>query len=188
MKAALLIDTGFEEAEVVIVYDILRRLGIDVDIISCSGSITTSAYFSLSVNADKRIEEITEFVYDAVIIPGGPDSTVSLSGNPYVIRFIRQHDVFGRWICALCSAPVRVLGTNHLLKGRKYTCSGSLWESCTDGIYTGENVVVDGNLITGKGLGVSFEFAFAIAEMMTGNSDATRAQAEHIYFTPTAIN
>ncbi len=71
MKAALLIDTGFEEAEVVIVYDILRRLGIDVDIISCSGSITTSAYFSLSVNADKRIEEITEFVYDAVIIPAG---------------------------------------------------------------------------------------------------------------------
>lgn len=186
MKAALLIDSGFEEAETVIVYDILRRLGIDVDIISCSGSITTSAYFSLSVNADKHIEEIMELVYDAVIIPGGPDSTISLSGNPHVIRFIRQHDVFGRWICALCSAPVRVLGTNHLLKERKYTCSGSLWDSCADGIYTGENVVIDGNLITGKGLGVSFEFAFAIAEMMTGNSEDTREQAQHIYFISTA--
>lgn len=182
MKAALLISEGFEEAEAVIIYDILKRLGIGVDIISCSGEINIDAYFSLSINADKRIEDIMEFVYDAVIIPGGPKSTLSLSSNKQVISFIKRHDVLGRWLCALCSAPARVLGMNHIMKGRQYTCSGNLWEECTDGVYTGENIMVDRNLITGKGLGVSFEFALKIANMMTGKHDEVLAQAEHIYF------
>ncbi|EKY3917429.1 DJ-1/PfpI family protein [Enterobacter hormaechei] len=184
MKAALLISDGFEEAETVIIYDVLKRLGIGVDIISCSGLIMTNAYFSLSINADKRIEDIMEFVYDAVIIPGGPKSTISLSSNQKVISFIKRHEALEKWLCALCSAPARVLGMNQLLKGRQYTCSGNLWEGCTDGIYTGEDIVVDGNLITGRGLGVSFEFAFRIANMMTGRPDEVVAQEEHIYFRP----
>ena len=184
MRAALLISDGFEEAETVIIYDILRRTGIDVEIIACSpsGLLTTKAYFSLSVNADKRIEDIMESVYDAVIIPGGPESTLSLAKNDLVIRFIQRHDLLGRWICALCSAPVRVLGANQLLKARAYTCSGDLWQACRDGKYTGEETTVDRNLITGKGLGVSFEFAFRVAKTIVGKTDAIVKEAQHIYF------
>lgn len=184
MKAALLIKDGFEEAESVIVYDILRRLDVDVEIISCvaSGRLTTDAYFSLSVNADNHIDNVLSILYDAVIIPGGPASTEDMSCDPKVIRFIQQHDSCGKWICALCSAPARVLGKNYLLNERNYTCSGELWTNCPDGKYTGENIVVDGNMITGKGLGVAFEFAFMIAEMMTGEHNKVQEQKEHIYF------
>jgi len=185
MKAALLITDGFEEAEAVIIYDILRRLDVDVEIISCAASerLTTEAYFSLSVNADNHIDNALPILYDAIIIPGGPASTADMSCDPKVIRFIQRHDLCGKWICALCSAPARVLGQNYLLNERNYTCSGELWKACPDGNYTGENVVIDGNLITGKGLGVAFEFAFMIAEMMAVEYNKVQAQKEHIYFT-----
>lgn len=180
MKAALLIADGFEDAEAVIVYDILKRMNIDIDIVSCSTSTSLNGYFSLSVAADKIIDDVIDAHYDAVIVPGGPASTLSLSKNKCVIDFLNKHDLSGSWICALCSAPARVLGANRLLKNRKYTCSGELWRDCQDGHYMGESIVVDGNLITGKGLGVSFDFAFTIAEKMLGDHDSVSRQAQHI--------
>ncbi len=184
MKAALLIADGFEDAEAVIIYDILRRLHIDVALISCaaSGRLAIKSYFSLSVHADDHINNLALARYNAVIIPGGPDSTMHMAADPQVINFIRRHDEWGEWVCALCSAPARVLGNNLLLRNRRYTCSGDLWMQCPEGTYTGENVVIDGNLITGKGLGVAFEFAFAVAEKLLKTPEPGQRQANHIYF------
>ena len=182
MKAALLISDGFEDAEAIIVYDILKRMNIDTDLVSCSRSTSLNGYFSLSIEADRIIDDVIDSHYDAVIIPGGPASTLSISKNKCVIDFLKRHDLSGSWICALCSAPARVLGANGLLKNREYTCSGELWRDCQDGSYTGEDIVVDGNLITGKGLGVSFDFAFMVAEKMLGDHDSVSQQAHHIYY------
>ncbi|WP_418303862.1 DJ-1/PfpI family protein [Pantoea agglomerans] len=121
-------------------------------------------------------------LYDAVIITGGPDSTADMSCDPKVNIFIQQHDLCGKWICALCLPPARILGQSYLLNERNYTFSGELWKECPDGNYTRQNIVVDGNLITGKGLGVAFEFAFVIAEIMTGEYNQVQAQKEHIHF------
>jgi len=157
-------------------------MNIDTDIVSCSGSLSLNGYFSLSIVADRIMDDVIDSHYDAVIVPGGPASTLSMSKNKCVIDFLKKHDVSGSWICALCSAPARILGANGLLKNRKYTCSGELWRDCQDGHYMGKDVVVDGNLITGKGLGVSFDFAFTVAEKMLGYHDAVFQQAHHIYY------
>lgn len=188
MKAALLIADGFEDAEAIIVYDILKRMNIEIDIISCSPTIALNGYFSLSIIADKTLDEVIDTHFDAVIVPGGPASTISLAKNSQVIDFLQKHDASGAWICALCSAPARVLGANGLLHNRNYTCSGELWRDCQDGNYMGESVVVDGNLITGKGLGVSFYFAFTVAEKILGEHDSVFQQAHHIYYPLTSVN
>ncbi|WP_420919375.1 hypothetical protein [Vibrio furnissii] len=60
-------------------------------------------------------------------------------------------------------------------------CSGDLWQHCTDGIYTDKDVVHDGNLITGRGLGVTFDFAFYLASQLLRESHTAMVQAEHIY-------
>ena len=57
MEAALLISEHFEEVEIVIIYNILRRVSVDVEIISYPGSITTNSSLSLSINAGKRIRK-----------------------------------------------------------------------------------------------------------------------------------
>ncbi|MGQ7745624.1 DJ-1 family protein, partial [Pectobacterium brasiliense] len=50
----------------------------------------------------------------------------------------------------------------------------------TDGVYVDEKVVEDGNLISGKGLGVTFDFAFTLASRLTGDKENANFQVEHI--------
>ncbi|MDA1380707.1 hypothetical protein PCI56_14505 [Plesiomonas shigelloides subsp. oncorhynchi] len=49
------------------------------------------------------------------------------------------------------------------------------------GISRGKVVVAD-NFITGRGLGVSFEFSFTVAHYLLQGAPKVAAQAEHIYF------
>ncbi|ACS83902.1 MULTISPECIES: DJ-1/PfpI family protein [Musicola] len=181
-KVAVLLAPGFEEAEAVMVIDALHRTQVEVMTLSCQDMLELRSYHNIRMFADALLERNMDTLFDAVVIPGGPQGTVNLAANPLVAEFIRRHDDAGRLICPLCSAAARVLGGHNLLKGRRYVCSGDLWKDVTDGVYVDQNVVEDGNLISGKGLGVAFDFAFTIAHRLTGNTDDINYQVEHIYY------
>lgn len=181
-QAAILLAPGFEEAEAFIIIDILNRLHVKVTTVACHNSREVASYHAVPVIADALLTDLADREFDAVVIPGGPEGTVNLAANPQVIEFIRRHDDAGKWIAPICSAAARVLGENHLLKGRNYTCSGDLYKAVTEGNYSGDDIVEDGNLISGKGLGVSFEFAFQLAWRLTQDTTTADFQAEHIYF------
>lgn len=180
-KVALLLAKGFEEAEAIITLDILRRLEIELETLSCGSGLTVTSYHQVNMEADALLAERADTLYDAIILPGGLEGTQNLAADPRVIALIQRHDEAGRWVCALCSAGARVLAGNQLLRGRNYVCSGDLWRNYQDGLYQERSVVVDGNLITGKGLGVAFDFALTIAAKVTGNPRPAIEQAEHIY-------
>ncbi|PLR37949.1 DJ-1 family protein [Chimaeribacter californicus] len=181
-RVAILLAEGFEEAEAVIVIDVLQRLEIEAVTVACQAARQVVSYHGLNVTADCLLSEAHATLFDAVVLPGGPQGTVNLAANPQVTDFIRQHDRAGKWICPLCSAAARVLGGNRLLQGRRYVCSGDLHHTVDDGIYVDAHVVEDGNLISGRGLGVAFDFAFHLAWRLTGEKEAINFQAEHIYY------
>jgi putative intracellular protease/amidase len=89
-------------------------------------------------------------------VPG----SVNLAANPDVIKFVAAHDAADKLVCPICSAAARVLAGNDLLKGRRYVCSGDLWQDEKE--YVDAPVVEDGNLISGKGFGHVFDFAFTV--------------------------
>lgn len=180
---AILLAPGFEEGEAVVTIDILRRLNIHVETLSCSDTRAVTSYHAIPMVADSTLNERAEVTYDAVVLPGGPEGSRFLAQSASAIAFIRRHDEAGKWICPLCSAAARVLGGNGLLKGRRYVCSGELWQQVTDGEYVDAPVVEDGNLLSGKGLGRVFDFALAIAARLEGDDAAAREQADHIYYT-----
>ncbi|NDL64673.1 DJ-1/PfpI family protein [Acerihabitans arboris] len=179
---AVLLAKGFEEAEAIIVIDVLRRLEIEVETLSCHDRLELASYHQIRMFADALLENRQDKRYDAVVIPGGLEGTVNLAANPMVTEFIRRHDEAGKWICPLCSAAARVLGGNNLLHGRRYVCSGDLHQTVSDGQFVDEKVVEDGNLLSGKGLGVAFDFAFSLAYRLTGEKQKTDFQVEHIYY------
>lgn len=181
-KVAVLLAPGFEEAEAVMVIDILHRMKIDVKMLSCQDMLELRSYHNIRMFADALLERSMDELFDAVVIPGGLQGTLNLAANPLVTEFIRRHDDAGKLICPICSAAARVLGGNKLLKGRRYVCSGDLWQDVTDGVYVDEKVVEDGNLISGKGLGVAFDFAATIAWRLTGDVEDTNFQIDHIYY------
>ncbi|MDZ7320322.1 DJ-1/PfpI family protein [Kosakonia sacchari] len=181
-KVAVLLAPGFEEAEAIITIDILRRLQIEVETLACAGSRAVVSYHNIPMVADSTLAERQQTLYDAIVLPGGPQGSVNLAANPAVLQFVEHHDAAGKFICPICSAAARVLGANGLLKGRRYVCSGDLYENVRDGEYVDAPVVEDGNLISGKGLGLAFDFALTIAARLQGNEIAARNHAEHIYY------
>ena len=179
-KVAVLLAPGFEEGEAIVVIDILRRLHLDVELLSCADSRAVVSYHDIPMVADSTLTERAGILYDAVVLPGGPQGSVNLAASRDVVAFISAHDTAGKLICPICSAA-RVLGGNGLLKGRRYVCSGELWQHVTDGEYVDQAVVEDGNLISGKGLGHVFDFSFTVAARLLGDEAPVRNHAEHIY-------
>ncbi|MGC0943659.1 DJ-1/PfpI family protein [Pantoea agglomerans] len=179
-NVALLLAPGFEEAEAIITFDILSRLGVQVTTLACQPYREVNSYHHVKVVADELLEANRERLFDAVIVPGGPDGSKNLAANAAVIDFIRRHDEAGRLVCPICSAAARVLAPQGLLRGRRYVSSGTSSEGVTDGVYVNASVVKDGNLLSGQDLGAAFDFAFAIAFILTGDADSATEQAEHI--------
>lgn len=181
-KVAVLLAPGFEEAEAIITIDILRRLNIEVQTLACAESRAVVSYHNIPLVADATLSEQQATLYDAIVLPGGPQGSVNLAASDAVVRFVQAHDDAGKYICPICSAAARVLGGNGLLKGRRYVCSGDLYETVRDGVYVDAPVVEDGNVISGKGLGVAFDFAFTLAARLQGEESAARDHANHIYY------
>ncbi|STW78732.1 intracellular protease/amidase [Klebsiella michiganensis] len=120
--------------------------------------------------ADSTLTERAGILYDAVVLPGGPQGSVNLAAKPgrrgvyFGPRYRGKAD-----LSESCSAAARVLGGNGLLKGRRYVCSGELWQHVTDGGVRGPGGrLEDGNLISGKGLGHVFDFSFTVAARLLG--------------------
>ncbi|POP45001.1 DJ-1 family protein [Superficieibacter electus] len=181
-NVAVLLAPGFEEAEAIVTIDILRRLNINVETLACATSRAVVSYHAIPMVADATLSERQAQRYDAVVLPGGPQGSINLAASEDVIAFVSAHDNDGKLICPICSAAARVLGAHGLLKGRRYVCSGELWQSVTDGQYVDAAVVEDGNLISGKGLGRVFDFALTVAARLLGDEAPARDHADHIYY------
>lgn len=181
-KVAVILAPGFEEAEAMITIDILRRLQIEVETLACAESRAVVSYHNIPVVADSTLSERRNTLYDAVVLPGGPQGSVNLAASTDVIAFVKEHDAQNKLICPICSAAARVLGGNDLLQGRRYVCSGDLWQDVKNGEYVDAPVVEDGNLLSGKGLGHAFDFAFTLAARLLDDEKAARDHADHIYY------
>ncbi|MCW8331539.1 DJ-1/PfpI family protein [Photobacterium sp. SDRW27] len=180
---AVLLADGFEEGEAVVFIDIMRRLDIKVTVLSCMATTALNTYFETRITADDTLKNCFDNTYDVVMMPGGPQGTDNLSANPMVIDFLKRHINEDKYICALCSSGAKVLAAHNLLEGRAYTTGDKLAKKFADGQYIDKKVVVTDKFITGKGLGVSFEFSFTVAKMLLAdNQEKVDWQASHIYF------
>lgn len=188
-QVAVLLADGFEEGEAVIFIDIMRRLDIHVDVLSCMETTVLNTYFGTKISADFLLTEKLTHSYDAIMMPGGPKGTDRLCANEQVIHFIKRHIAEDKYICALCSSGAKVLAAHHLLKGRNYSTGDKLADKYEDGHYIDQDVVIDGQFISAKGLGVSFEFAFTVARhLLSDNIEKVDWQANHIYFKHWPLN
>ena len=179
-SAAILLTDGFEEAEALIIVDVLRRLDVAVSTLACQENLYVRSYHDVQVLADARLVDANEKLFDAVILPGGPQGARSLGQNGKVTNFIRAHDKAGKLICPICSAGAHVLAANCLLHGRRYVCSGDNHLLYKDGTYIEQEIVRDGNIVSGRGLGLSFDFAFFIGALLR-SPEVAYEQARHIY-------
>jgi 4-methyl-5(b-hydroxyethyl)-thiazole monophosphate biosynthesis len=157
--------TGFEEIEAVATVDVLRRAGLNVKTVSLTGEKTVAGSHKIPVTADLLFEEVLFPAAEMLVLPGG---TEAYNGHEGLKKEIKAFHDRGEKVAAICASPL-VFGQLGILRGRKATCYPS-YEEYLEGaiLHTDQPVVVDGNVITGRGPGLTLEFALMLVEVLLG--------------------
>ena len=166
MKAIVFLADGFEECEGLIVVDILRRAGIETVMASVMEGLQIDSSRHIKVQADVMAADVDFDTADLIVLPGGRLGTENLGSNPLVVEKCREF-VAKKHLAAICAAP-SLPAALGLLEGKKATCHPDFEGHMKGAELTGESVVTDGNIITGQGLGASFDFAFELVRILVG--------------------
>lgn len=175
-KAMVLLANGYEEIEAVSAIDILRRSGVEVDVVSITGKLDTVGDNGIKLQADKLFEDTQADSYDAVVLPGGIPGTQALIKHKGVQEFLKACNEENKLIAAICAAPL-ALHEAKVLEGKRGTgypacCAESYGENFSEKI-----VERSANVITGQGPAVSLFFAYEIAEALSSKEVVDQVKA-----------
>lgn len=175
-KVALFLANGFEEIEALGTVDILRRAQIPVQTVSITNDRVVTGAHNVPVTADTIFDKVNFSDVDVLVLPGGMPGAKHLNEHEKLKELIKKFDGQGKSIAAICAAPM-VLGGIGLLDGKRATCYPGFEPELPGAETTGESVVVDGNITTGRGPGLVFDFALRLVEQIAGL--ATRQEVQN---------
>lgn len=180
MKHYVFLAEGFEDIEALSVVDVLRRAGEEVCTVSIQDTLHVTSAHGVTVVADLLFDAVTETT-GYLILPGGMPGTTNLGVHSGLCALLQAHHAQNLPLAAICAAPM-VLGGLGILEGKEAIC----YPGCEGGlggalVQTDQVVVKDGNIITGKGPGVSLDFALAIAATLVGEDKAQEIRKTMIY-------
>lgn len=179
-KTVVLFAEGFEEVEALTVVDLLRRAEIGCDMVGIGDAETVTGSHGIAVGVQKTLDGVDLDAYDAIILPGGMPGTKNLAADQRVIEAIRGFHAAGKLTAAICAAPT-VLAKAGILEGRRAVCYPGMEDQLVGSVGGDGPVVVDGTVITSRGVGTAIPFALAIAEYFAG-AEKARNLAQAIVF------
>ena len=171
---------GFEEVEALTAVDLLRRARIYVDTVSITDDYKVHGAHGINVQTEDLFDEVDFNEFDMIVLPGGMPGTLNLGANSYVQSVIADFAEKGKLVAAICAAP-SVLGEAGLLQGKKATSYPGFEEKLLGAETSLNPVVVDGNIITSRGMGTAIPFALEIVAYLLGEDKAEEIRKGIIY-------
>ncbi|MHC5229199.1 DJ-1 family glyoxalase III [Enterococcus sp. LJL99] len=175
-KVAVIVAPGFEEGETLTIIDILRRAGITCDSVGFDKEVIGG--HDIAIQCDRVLDDSIQ-MYDMVVLPGGYPGATNLKNNDKVIKLLKDMSADGKWIAAICAAPI-VLEQAGLLENKKFTAYPGYGTKINSGHYLENIVVVDGKLITSRGPATTYAFAYELIDILNGDSLAVKNRM--VYF------
>lgn len=166
-KVFIFLADGYEEIEGLTVVDLLRRADISTVMVSVSNSKRIIGAHHIEVEADIMFHEVLEPEGAMYVLPGGMPGTTTLKEHKGLEKLLKKAYKNDKYIAAICAAPT-ILEKYGMLEGRNATCYPALAEELKSANYQTEAVVVDGKVITSRGLGTAIEFAGKLVEELKG--------------------
>lgn len=179
-KIGICMANGCEEIEGLTVVDLLRRAKLNIDMISITGKDEVCGSHNITFKCDARIEDVNWDDYDGIVLPGGIPGTPNLEANSMVTDTVKKFAGEGKLVAAICAAP-SIFGHLGILNGKNATSYPGFEEEMQDCNYLTDAVVIDGNIITSRGMGTAIDFGLAIIEYMSDKTSAD-AMAEKIVY------
>lgn len=164
MKAYAVVANGSEEAEFIVVVDLLKRAGIETVFVSIEKDKTIIGSHHIKLVADLTIEETDMNDADIIFIPGGMPGSERISTCSKFVEILKQKNIEGKIIAAICAAPSVVLARHGITDGKLATCYPGFEGELVSANYSCQDVCLSDNIITARGLGCAFEFALTIIE------------------------
>lgn len=143
---------GFEECEGLLVVDIIRRAGLKVCMASVMGRRDVKSSHEVLVHADCLAENVDYDKAKMIVLPGGRDGIENLSNS----EIVKEQ-------CGLFAQS-------------KYIAVALEMSSIIEGL-----TPVNGNIMTGQGLGLTIPFALKLVEILAGADTAKRISDEICY-------
>ncbi|MCM8771737.1 MAG: DJ-1/PfpI/YhbO family deglycase/protease [Candidatus Omnitrophica bacterium] len=156
---------NFRDEELFVPKNIFEKNGISVDIASIKKG-TAIGMLGAKVEVKLILKDIDVKNYDGIIFVGGTGSE-SLFTNSDAIKLAQEFYKNKKIVSAICLAP-GILAKAGILKGKKATCYPSASKILRENgaVYTGKDVEIDGNIITGSGPQVAEKFGNTILQIL----------------------
>ena len=172
-KVFVFLADGFEEIEGLTVVDMLRRAEIP--------TVTVSIGNSKMITGAHRIEvEVIEAEGAMYVLPGGMPGTIHLREHEGLGKVLKKAYKNNKYLAAICAAPT-VLEQYGMLEGRKATSYPVMEEELKSADYQTEKVVVDGKIITSRGMGTAIDFAAKLVELLKGTKEKDELLESIVY-------
>jgi DJ-1 family protein len=174
-RALVILAEGAEEAEAVIIVDILRRAGIETVLAGLNGDAPVLLSRKIRIIPDAALASVTGS-FDVVILPGGAEGARRLAQSELVGERLRKQSGEGKLVAAICAGPLAFV-SHQVFAGRSMTCHPSVASRIAMyGKLVQAPVVEDGNLITSQGPGTAFVFALTLVRKLTGDPRAAEVE------------
>ncbi|MCL2718063.1 MAG: DJ-1/PfpI family protein [Lachnospiraceae bacterium] len=179
-KVAVFFAAGFEEVEAITTVNILRRAEIEALMVSVSGELLVKGARGIAIQTEALIADLDFGTIDMIVLPGGYPGYENLEACEELMEQVLLFHKQKKPIAAICGAP-GILGRRGILSGSIACVYPGHEAELAGATLVTEPAVWDGNLITGRAMGCSVDFALAIVAYFKGFDAADKIAATIVY-------
>lgn len=181
MKGLLVLSHHIEDGEALTTRALLKRAGLDITTITYEHTLDIVTAFGLHVKADQFARDVHLRDYDFVIVPGGRYVQMIVDHDVHIKELVKYYFEANKLVAAICAGP-RFLGQAGILDHKHFTAYHGSEKDMPKGFYHPEKkAIVDGNIITARGAGAVYEFAYEIIKYTLGE-DKAKGMLENILY------
>jgi len=153
-RILILATNGFEQSELTVPRDELRKAGARVDVASPDGKAIRGwkmKDWGDTIEVDLKIPDANPGDYDALVLPGGQINPDQLRINQDAMKIVRSFVDAQKVIAAICHGPWLLVEANAV-RGKNVTSFKSIRTDVENagGLWNDKEVVTDRGLITSR--------------------------------------
>ena len=179
-KLLICMADGCEEVEALTTVDLVRRAGIQMDMVSITNNKEIVGAHGIEIKADAFLGDVALGEYDGIVLPGGMPGTNYLKEDKRVIEAVKNFAKEGKLVAAICAAPT-VLGFAGVLEKKDATCYPGMEDGLTGANVKYDAVVRSENIITSRGVGTAIAFGLSIVSYFTDENTAKNLGKSIVY-------
>jgi len=179
MNIICLLTDGFEETEAIAVIDLLRRAALSVKLVSISDKREVTGSHGIAVVSESLLKNENMDDYGMIFLPGGKGVDHFLESEA-VLSIVKEFFNKSKYLAAICAAP-SVLEKAGVIKGKRVTAFPGTQPKLKSAIVEDAPVVVDGKIITGRGVGSALDFGLKIVEIICGIDESEHLRKAIVY-------